>query len=366
MSDQAIADIASTIVQPAPVADPAPVSQPAPEPVVDDGAELGAAWDRAMKQERGTDGRFVAATPADEPAPATDPAAPVVDPKAQQQPVSTTAPAHMPQSIKAEWDKMPETARAAIAAHQADMDRKFGEIGKQFQAVKPIADKLTHAVSSFPDFAGMTPDQLAQGAIELAAVQVNLHKNPVGTIIEIANHYGVLPKLAAAMQGQTADPNAGNDQLIRGLQQKIANLEASLSKASNPDSIRETVSQTINERETGNMVTTFAQNEGKEYWTDVEASMPEFIRIVQGSGAASSPKEVLAQAYDMAINANPAVRAKVRAAEAKATVTQLDPQRAANAKKAASINVKSSSAGSERAPTEEEAMGAAWDRAMAN
>lgn len=274
----------------------------------------------------------------------------------------TPAPAHLPGAIKSQWATATPEMRAAIAAHQSEMDRKFGEIGKQYGAVKPIADKLTHATQNFPDFAGMTPDQLAQGALELAAVQVNLNKNPVGTIMDIAKHYNVLPQLAQAFNGQGGD----QAQLVTGLQQKIANLENQLSKVSNPDTIRQTVSTTLQERETEALVQKFAAEDGKDYWAEVEADMPLYIRHVMEKQLAEGPQAILQKAYDMAINANPDVRAKVRAAEAKATAGSTDPKKAAAVRNAVSINVKSSNSGKERSMTEEEAMASAYDRAMAS
>ena len=94
--------------------------------------------------------------------------------------------------------------------------------------------------------------------------------------------------------------------------------------------------------------------------------MPLYIRHVMERGLAEGPKAILQKAYDMAINANPDVRAKVRAAEAKATAGNPDPKKAAAVRNAVSINVKSSTTGKERAVTEEEAMASAYDRAMAN
>ena len=94
--------------------------------------------------------------------------------------------------------------------------------------------------------------------------------------------------------------------------------------------------------------------------------MPLYIKHVLERNLAEGPKAVLQKAYDMAINANPDVRAKVRAAEAKATATTQDPKKAAAVRNAVSINVKSSNSGKERVMTETEAMGAAWDRVMAS
>ncbi len=340
----------------------------APEVVKDD---IGDAYDRAMAQENRdpANGRFVAknlpaeaATP-----PAAGEGAVVADASSTVAAVSA-APAHLPQAIKQHWDKYGPEAQAAIATHQAEMDRKFGEIGKQYGAVKPIADKIMGAAQQFPEFKGFTPDQIADGALALAAVQARLESGSeaarVSTIMEVAKSYGVLPALAQAFGQQ-----GGDNQLVTGLQQQIANLEAQISKAGNPENIREQITAITTERETETAVRAFATKDGvKEYWADVEARIPDFIRVIQSDQANSgkSSQEILEAAYDMAINALPAVREKVRAAEAaKATAAAADPARTAQQRKAASINVRSISSG-ERPLTELEAMSSAYDRAMAN
>jgi hypothetical protein len=94
--------------------------------------------------------------------------------------------------------------------------------------------------------------------------------------------------------------------------------------------------------------------------------MPLYIKQVLEKGLAQGPNGILQKAYDMAINANPDIRAKVRAAEAKATAGNPDPKRAAAVRNAVSINVKSSNSGKERIMTEEEAMASAYDRIMAH
>ncbi len=350
------------------------VNDPALTAPVDTGdADMGAAWDRLMVQngaDRGTDGKFTSSAPVDAAPDGADTAssggAEGAGEDAQTPPpaAATPAPAHLPQAIKAVWDKMPAEAQGEVARLTGEWDRKFGELGKQLGAVKPIADRLTEATTKFPEFRGMTPDQLAQGAAELAAVQVRLQKSPLQTIIQIAEHYKVLPHLAKALSGNAAGGEGGN-QSIAAMEAKIANLEAQLEKAANPDSIRESVSMTLKTQEAEKTLAKWAA--AHEHYAAVEADLPYFIgKIIESKGRDRPYEDTLSDAYDMAVNANPEVRAKVRAAEAKATATQPDPQRAANARKAASINVKSSANGRDRTMTEEEAMGAAWDRAMAH
>lgn len=341
--------------------------------VFNEDAALEATFDRLVTNngsDRGEGGKFKSPNPeteggqgGDSPSKDGDGAAGADNPPV----VGTAAPAHLPQAIKAEWDKMPETARTAIAAHQAEMDRKFGEQGKLLGQVKPLADKLTEAVTKFPDFKGMTPDQIAQGAIELGAVQVALGKNPVGTIIEIAQHYKCLPQLVQAIggKGEAGDPN----NTITSLQQEVSGLKAQLQKVSNPDTLRETVSTTLAEQmKQKEAETAFLDwSKDQEFYAEVEADLAYFVgKVIESKGRERPAKEILTEAYDMAINANPDVRAKVRVAEAKATAANADPKRTEAAKKAASINVPSNGSGKERQMTEDELLAASYDRKMAS
>lgn len=356
-----------------------------PDVVIDNAAPseddaMGAVFDRLVTQngaDRGDGGKFVSpgaaegAQQGDSPAGDVPPAGGdkgAAD--AQPSPVTgVAAPAHLPQALKAEWDKMPEVARSEIAKLTTEWDRKFGEIGKQYGAAKPIADKIMGAATQFPEFRGFSPEQIADGAVKLAAVQAAMERGPesaVSTIIEVAKTYNVLPQLAKLFQGQGQQQGNDNQQQVVQLQQQIANLQAQIARSANPETIRETVSMTMAERETETLVKSFAANEGKDYWADVEAEMPGYIRIVMGRGDGKSPKEIISEAYDMAINANPDVRAKVRASEAKATAANPDPKRTEAAKRAASINVPSNASGKERMPTEDELLAAAYDRRMAS
>jgi len=333
-------------------------------PPADADGSMGAAWDRLMVNngsDRAEDGKFVSANAdAEIPAEGVAPEGAGEDGSVPNSAIAP-APAHLTGAIKSEWANIPEKARNEIARLTDDWHRKFGELGDQLGRVKPIAEKLTTATTQFPEFRGMTADQIADGALQLAAVQARLEKGPeaaLSTIMQIAQAYNVLPALARSFQAQQ-----GTEQ-VAALQQQIASLEAKLQQAGNPDAIRETVSMTLRERETESLVQSFSSE--KEHWAEVEAVMPTFIRAIQEKGGSRSLKETLDAAYDMAINAIPEVREKVRAAEAKATAALPDPKRTDAARRAASINVKSSATGKERALTSQEAMAAAYDRAMAN
>lgn len=350
-------------------------AEPAPVDIPGDDDAMGAVFDRLVTQngaDRGEGGKFTSPAAAEGAQGGEQPPAGTLPPEggegAASSPV-TAAPAHLPQALKAEWEKMPEVARAEVAKLTTEWDRKFGEIGKQYGAVKPIADKIMGAATQFPEFKGFTADQIADGALQLAAVQARLERGPesaVSTIMEVAKAYNVLPLLAQAFgqQGQQ-----GDGQQVAQLQQHIARLEQQIARSANPEFIREQITSTMTERETETVVRAFAAKDGvKDYWADVEAQIPRFIQVVQGDPASQekSVEEILTEAYDMAINALPDVRAKVRAAEAKATAAQPDPKKTEAAKRAASINVPSTTSGKERVMTEDELLAAAYDRKMAN
>lgn len=340
--------------------------------VVDDTAEMGAAWDRLMVQngaDRGEDGKFVSPdAQGAEPAPVDagssggEDGAGAVD--ASSTVVATVpAPAHLPQALKNEWEKMPEAARNEVAKLTGEWDRKFGELGKQYQAVKPLGDMMSGLKGQFPEYFGNRDiNQIAQGAAELAVVQAKLDKDPVGTLLQVMDVYKVTDAMRAALNGQQPTQES---HVINQLQQTIRGLQQKLEEVGNPAFIEQHVSKVMGARDTQNLVTELAT--GKEFYADVEASLPAFIGMAwQRLGESASRKEVFDLAYDMAVNADPAVRAKAKASEAKATVAKSDPQRTEAAKKAASINVKSSSSGKERPLTFEESAGAAYDRLMAN
>lgn len=336
-------------------------------PVDTSDAEMGAAFDKIMGGERDETGRFVGNKASLEGEDGAGDGSDVSTAPDQTLAPTTSAPAHMPQAIKAEWDKLPETARAAIAAHQTDMDRKFGELGARFNAVKPVADRFYEA-AKFPDFQGMTVDQMAQGALELAGLQAQLGRGTpeqrADLVLQIAQRYGVLAPLQQKLSGQPVTANAGPN--MSALEQKIAHLESQLSEKASPEYIRQQVSAMTEEQAAVSEVQSFAKT--KEFWPEVQNAMPMFFDMAMQANPNATEQEALATAYDMAIYANPAVRAKVMASEARnpATVDLLSTKRSESAKKAASINVKPTITGSGKPLSEDDAMASAYDRAMAS
>lgn len=336
---------------------------------VDTDAEMGAVFDRLMTNngaDRGPDGRFASTKAEEAPAAELEPdaeagqAEPEGDDGAQDAapaPEPVSAPAHLPEAIKSVWADMPETAQKAVAAHQADIDKKFGEQGRVLGAMRPVAETIFAAAARHPEFRGMTPEQIAQGAVSLADVQARMERDPVATTLQVIEQYGVADQIRAKLSDA---PPSDAGQVISELRQEIAELKRSAQHSADPEYIQQHVSHAFENQKTQQAVSEFAASQ--PHFADVEQALPGFIEIARKTQPDAAPMELLKAAYDMAVHAIPDVRAKIAAAETKAA--DPDPARTEQAKRAASVNVKSKSTGKERIPTEHESMGAAYDRAM--
>src|SRR5262249_9544936 len=91
-----------------------------------------------------------------------------------------------------------------------------------------------------------------------------------------------------------------------------------------------------------------------------EPDLVSFIHMAkQKLDGTASQEAVLKRAYDMAINADPDLRAKAAALKSAAAA---DPDRIAAAKRANETNIRSTSTGKTRQLTPEEELGAVYDK----
>jgi len=190
----------------------------------------------------------------------------------------------------------------------------------------------------------------------LYQVQKDMDTRPVETLLEIASRYDAVPALAKVL-------GLGGDQAsqVQTLQGTIQQLEARIASMISPETINNHISRAMTEREVSSGLERFASE--KPFFGDVQEVLPQFIEIARANAPEADPMHLLENAYDMAVNAMPAVRERAQAASRAAIQPDL---RAAAAKKAASINVKSTAAGKAKPRSEVEAMGDAYDRLMAS
>lgn len=274
-------------------------------------------------------------------------------------PVSNGAPSYLPLDVRKEWDKIPEPARNAIAKAQLDLSTKLGEMGRRAQAFEPVAAAVIKAAQQFPEMSKQTPAQIAADVFELAHTRANLMRDPVGTMMQVAERMGVLDKMAARFNGQApaAQPSAVTAEIAQ-LRQQNAQMQAQLQQMGNPDKVRQVVSQEMANREVLQVVQNFAA--GREHWAAVEHLVPAFIPAAQQiASPGASNADVLQAAYEMAVDRS---GLKATAAAVK-TPAQPDPRRAESVIKARVTNI-NSRPGTGTPLSERDAMSLAWDRIM--
>lgn len=324
------------------VTEPAQAEQVAsPVETQDDEPDYGAVYDKLTAEE----------------APETPTEAPEAAEEVAQPPQEAVeAPTDVPVALRKHWQALPEDAREAVLSSQREMSRKLSDMGRQVQGISPIRDVLVDAVKANPAIANMRPEELARDVMELAQFSAAFKSKPLETFITLAQKHGMTDALRQALGGQ---PQAA--QQTATLQKEIAALKQQLARAADPEFIREQVSAVTMQERVMSDVQAFAAEQ--EHWGEVEAFMPDVIQLVRKAMPDASGKDVLARAYDVALQTyRPDLKAKAQAAvEAAATP---DPERTQAALKAKSINVTGRTTGKPREMTEEEIYSAAYDRAV--
>lgn len=266
------------------------------------------------------------------------------------------APTDVPVALRKHWTAIPEEAREAVVGAQREMSRKLSDMGRQVQSIAPIRDVLVEAAKANPALMNMRPDELARDVMELAQYSAAFKSKPVETFMALAQKHGMIDALRQAFGGQ---PQAAQE--TAALQNEIRALKQQLSRAADPEFIREQVSAVTMQERVLSDVQGFAAQQ--EHWGEVEAYIPKIIPLVRDAMPDASATDVLARAYDLALQTyRPELKAKAQAAVEAAAAP--DPERTQAALKAKSINVTGSTTGKAREMTEDEVYSAAYDRAL--
>lgn len=310
--------------------------------------DLGAAYDRAMG--------------AGEPE-AVEEAAPEVVDEGATEPAETPAepadeaPTDLPYAVKQKWAEIPKDARDAVVTSQREMSRKLSEATKVAQGLNPIRDSLVRAAGEIPNLAGMRPEQVATEIFELAKISHQFSEKPVETLLGLAKQHGIEPQLRQIFSGQQPTQDT---QLVAQLQSEIRGLKGQLSQYVNPEYLREQISTFTRQERVLSEVDAFASQQ--DHWSDVEQHMPTLIEAVKAKDPGAPAKDVLAGAYELALQLY-LPQAKAQAEAAGEATPAADPERTEAALKAKSVNVTSRPSGKTRELTEREKLEAVYDRA---
>lgn len=352
-----------------PVADAVSSNEPAQ---ASEDKNLGDIYDRltASPSERDEGGRFKAKDSAaqsadeagsDQPGPEDAGDQPLASER-QVQPVAL--PANWPREKADAWNAIPETARGPVQEVLQGLHAKMSDQGRQIAGYKDIDSIVADMKQSYPDkFSGEQAISPAQAINFLYGMQKAFDADPMAALMKVAENYDLMPHLvkrfAQAGQGDPAvttsqTPAPDLSQVLKQIEERV------LSKLS-PEKLEQQITQVMSKSETRQAIDRFSQE--KPLWADVEETLPAFINIARAQQPEAPPLAVLEAAYDMAVHANPATRAKVSAAAPQAATQKANEQRAADAKRANQVNVKTTQGGRAKPMSEEEALSAAYDRA---
>lgn len=261
------------------------------------------------------------------------------------------------------WNKVPADLKPVLAEIDGGLHRTLSEQGRQLSTLKPVAEVIQKNSQYFngsvkgADGQPITP---AAGIEYLFNVQKAMDTNAVDTLLTIADRYGARDKLAAAL-GQKPAEGQG-DQALRN---EIAGLKQQISALLNPANIDGRINQKLEEQAAALAAAEEVKSLSKDkpLFSEIpEKRMVNFINDAwERLGDTAEKSAVFDLAYDMAVNADPALRAK--AAAAKASAAQ-DPKKVDAAKRANGVNVTSTSSGKGRTLTEDEELAEAFDRSQ--
>ncbi|MEQ9634607.1 MAG: hypothetical protein RLW68_00835 [Devosia marina] len=279
---------------------------------------------------------------------------------AGEQAGSTPATASLPPNwqgkpeLAAAWEAIPADKRATIAQHEQELHSRLSDMGRQVSTFKPLQEAASEFSEYFNGNLALNGQQInpADGIRYLANIQRSMDQAPFETLMSIAETYNLQDQLTKHFGGQVqAVPQ---DQKV--LLNEIAELKRTISGLSNPANVE----QVIEKRELTSELSRFAQS--KPLWAQVEADLPFFITKAKTKlGEAATRTQVLETAYDLAVEADPALRAQTQTA-AQAVNNGDSARKAEAAKRAAEVNVTSTSSGKPKQPSLDDELSAIWDK----
>lgn len=335
----------------------------APVGNVDVDADLGAVWDR-LERDNGAareNGKFASANK-EETAITQEPleggegeAAAVAE---TSTPEAVEVP--LPSSWRGKddlWAKIPADLKEPLRAHQEELHKTLSQQGQALSAYRPIGD----VIQKYSDyFDGRRASYKPAEAVEyMFGLQRSMDDNPVETLLQIADSYQLRPKLAEMFGGQGGEQTDNSQVLLA----KISQLESTLREMGDPSKIDARITSKLKEDREYSQVEEEISRVSKDMPLYAEIPEQDMVYFINKSweklGGAASKEAVLKSAYDMAINADPDLRAKAAAVKAAASG---DPERVAAARRANATNIRSTSTGKSRELTDDELLAQVYDK----
>ena len=242
---------------------------------------------------------------------------PIADPdKSIEQPAAVSTPTAAPPvswsaEAKAEWSKLPPAIQEAAIKREAEVNEGFRRLSEERRQLEPLAKAVEPHLQMFQRY-NTDP---ATGIQKLMAAQEYLTRDPVNAIRWLAQERGVNLRALAEM----------GDMTVQQVQMQQPQYQQPVDI---PAIVRSQMQQAQIEQEVERFATS------QPYYAEVERELLVLVPYIKQEHPELSPSQVLKEAYDRAVYANPATRAKVIASTDTDRIAKAQADQKANAAKA--------------------------------
>lgn len=266
--------------------------------------------------------------------PSTD-AAKASDPAAQT--ATVAPPAGWTAAEKAEWSKLSPALQNAVSRREAEIARG----GQQWSEEKRRYESVLSPVAEAARRNGLSTEQ---GLQSLLNAQSFLERDPAGAIKWLAQSHGVNLATLAGQPNEVSSATQAPDieAIVRqAVQRSVAPIVAPIQQRWQQEEQRQ-------QEMTTQMVVDFSTSPGHEHFGSVEQDIMDLIPPLKDRNPTWTPQQVLQEAYDRAVFANPATRQTILTAREQAAETKRREEAAQRATKArgAAVSVTGSPQGS--------------------
>jgi hypothetical protein len=293
-------------------------------------------------------------------------ATPPVEQQVEQAKPPLDPPAHMTAEQKADFSKLPREAQELVSRFaekaQADFTRRAQEVAnerKQIEEYRKAADPFFQALKPFESYLGqvaqserMPVPQLLHGLVQTEArLRTGNAQEKAAAFYELANYYGV------PLDG------SGQENALMGtithLRQRLDQVTGYLTQQQQAEYARRQEAEQTTFSELQRTISEFAKD--KPYFDEVRP----YAAALLEKGLAND----LQSAYDMAVHANPTIRAQLQAEQNAAAEAKRQAEakaKADQARRAAAPNVRSGPASNPSPKSMDDTMREAYRRIAAS
>lgn len=300
-------------------------------------SDMAAVFDRLNPHEkvsRSETGQFESKAPTED---STEQEGQTPTEQVQSEPVTAIAhPQSMPAELRDKWGTVPPEVAKWVSDREAESHKRITELGQTVKASEQIRSVIDRYQQSFRGV------PVEQGLDKLLSANAFLEQDPVGGIKWLAQAYGV----DLSGFGQQASEQGQESGEVRALNAKIAQLERQIADTSTRVMSREQREEQARQQTIEKLAEDFAKDK-QDHWADIEQDVIDQLVAVAQREPDLPPEKRLEKAYKNALKVNDAVAARLNEAQRKADAQKAEAEKkrkADEAKKHASLNVKSANA----------------------